>query len=238
MSSFPHRHPYLFIALLEAAVIGVYGAAGLAAHVFRLTILEVYALANAILAVMAALLLSGLGWWRRVGFRAPASWGDLGYYVLPFLPVLVNLVPGLAVAGWGPLLAVLGVTLAVGFVEESLYRGLMLEALKPRGVWRAALITALLFGLTHAMNVLSGVQFGDDMALVTYTAAIGFAYAALVLRKGLLWPLMLAHATIDLTNLLQKPGLVLSPALNLVIALCTAVIFALYGLYVMREVAP
>ena len=238
MPSFPSRHPYLFVALLEVAVIAVYWAAGLAAHVFGLTSLEVYALANATLAVIAVLLLSGLGWWRRVGFRAPATWGDLGYYLVPFLPVLVNLVPGLAVAGWGPLLAVVAVTLTVGFVEESLYRGLMLETLKSRGAWRAALITALLFGMTHAMNVLSGRQLGDDMALVIYTTAIGFAYAALVLRKGLLWPLVLAHATIDLTNLLQKPGLVFSPALNLAIALCTAVIFALYGLYVMREVTP
>ena len=72
MSSFPSRHPYLFVALLEAAVIGVYWAAGLAAHVFGLTSLEVYALANATLAVMAALLLSGLGWWRRAG--AASCW--------------------------------------------------------------------------------------------------------------------------------------------------------------------
>jgi membrane protease YdiL (CAAX protease family) len=236
--AFSERHPYLFVALLEAAVIAVYLLAGLAAHVFQLTSLGLYALANATLSAGTALLLSRLGGWGWVGYRLPRQPSDLGYYLVPFLPLLVNLIPGLAVAGWWPLLAVAAVTLLVSFVEESLYRGLMLAALKPRGLWRAALLTASLFGLTHAMNVLAGKSLLDDLAQITYTMAIGFAYAALVLRKGLLWPLVLAHAVIDLANLLQKPGLVFSPAVNLAVVLGTTVIFTLYGLFVMREVAP
>jgi hypothetical protein len=222
--------------LLEAAVIGVYFLAGLAAHVFRLSSLGLYALANGTLALLVALLLTALGWWRQVGYRAPRRLGDLGYFLVPFLPVFVNLVPGLAAPGWWPLLAVAAVTLMVGFVEESIFRGLMLAALKPRGLWRAALVTAVLFGLTHALNVLSGKSLTDDLAQMAYAVAIGFAYAALVLRKGLLWPLVLAHAVIDLTNLLQKPGLAFSPAMNLAVVLCTIVIFTAYGLFVMREV--
>ena len=38
--------------------------------------------------------------------------------------------------------------LMVGFVEEAIFRGLMLQALKARGLWQAAVVTALLFWLS------------------------------------------------------------------------------------------
>ena len=62
----------------------------------------------------------------------------------------------------------------------------MLNALKASGAWKAAIITSLLFGLTHALNVLTGKSVIEDAAQIFYAVAIGFAYAALVLKKGIL----------------------------------------------------
>jgi membrane protease YdiL (CAAX protease family) len=122
----------------------------------------------------------------------------------------------------------------VGFVEEAFFRGLMLNALKGRGLWRAAIVTSILFGLTHAMNVIAGKSVAEDVAQIFYAMAIGFAYAALVLKKGVIWPLVLAHFLIDFTNFIQKPGFTFPPFWNLFIVISITLIFTAYGIYVMR----
>lgn len=123
----------------------------------------------------------------------------------------------------------------VGFIEEGVFRGLMLNALKASGAWKAAIITSLLFGLTHALNVLTGKSVIEDAAQIFYAVAIGFAYAALVLKKGILWPLVLAHFLIDFVNFLQKPGFTYPPFWEVIIVLSIAVLFTVYGVFVMLE---
>jgi uncharacterized protein len=239
---FSQRHPYWFVALLEVVIIFVYLLAGTVAHFANLSNLGLYAIANLSLMVIAAALLTGMGWWRTVGFRRADKPADLWFFAIPFLPVIFNLIPGVQVNDLQFLLGVLAITLMVGFVEEVFFRGLMLNALKSRGVWKAAVITALLFGLTHALNSLAGKSVADDVAQIFYAMAIGFAFAALVLKKGIIWPLVLAHFVIDFANFIQRPGFSYPSPWDLLIVLATAVIFTGYGLYLMRlrdpEAAP
>lgn len=234
-SPFAERHSYWFVAILEVVVIGVYLLAGTVAHFLHLSNLGLYGLANFGLTLIAALLLTVMGWWKVVGFRLPAKPRDLWYFVVPCLPIVINLIPGVEVTSWLHLVEILAITLMVGFVEETFFRGLMLVPLKGRGLWRAALITALLFGLTHAMNVLAGKNIAEDAAQIFYAVAIGFAFAALVLKKGILWPLVLAHFLIDFVNFLQKPGFTFPPGWEVLIVVGIAIIFTAYGLVVMLQ---
>jgi uncharacterized protein len=234
-SRFAERHPYWFVVIMEVVVILVYLLAGTVAHFMNLSNLGLYGIANLGLAIIAALLLTVMGWWKVVGFRSPNKPGDLLYYLVPFLPMAINLIPGAEVSGLLHLTEILAITLAVGFVEEAFFRGLMLVPLRRRGLWRAAIITSLLFGLTHAMNVLSGKNVAEDAAQIFYAVAIGFAYAALVLKKGTLWPLVLAHFLIDFTNFIQRPGFTFPPAWALLIVVSIAVIFTAYGIFVMLQ---
>jgi uncharacterized protein len=232
-SLFANRHPYWFVALMEALVIVVYLLAGTIAHFMQLSNLELYGLANLILTVLAALFLTVMGWWKAVGFRAPDQPGDLVYFLIPFLPMVINLIPGVKVTGLGQLAEIFAITLMVGFVEETFFRGLMLNALKTHGFWKTAVITSLLFGLTHAMNLMAGKSPLEDLAQIFYAMAIGFAFAALVLKKGMIWPLVVAHFLIDFFNFIQAPGFVFSPAWTMIIVVGTTVIFTAYGLFLM-----
>jgi uncharacterized protein len=234
-SIFPIRHPFWFVALMEVLVIFVYLLAGTIAHFMHLSNLELYGLANLILTILAAVLLTILGWWKVVGFRGPARPGDLAYFLIPFFPILINLIPGIKVTGLALLAQIFAITLMVGFVEEVFFRGLMLNALKAQGFWKAAVITALLFGLTHAMNLLAGKSLADDLAQVFYAVAIGFAFAALVLKMGILWPLVVAHFLIDFFNFIQDPGFVFSPFWNILIVASIGLIFTAYGLFLMHQ---
>jgi uncharacterized protein len=227
------RHPIRFIVLLEVLVIAVYLVAGTVAHVRHLTNLRMYGLANLALTVILALLLTRKSWWDAVGFRAARSPRDLLYFLVPLVPMAINWVPGIAWGGARHFGGVLVLTLMVGFVEEVVFRGLMVTALRPRGEWRAVLIPALLFGLTHALNVLAGKSGPEAAAQVAYAIAIGLAFGALWLRTGILWPLVLVHFLIDFAHFTQKPGFEFTPAWTMAVVVGITVLFTAYGLWVM-----
>lgn len=237
-SRFIERHPYWSVALLEIVVVLVYLIAGTVAHFMKLSNLGLYGVANLGLTVIVAALLTWLGWWRRIGFRPAGSNADLLWFVVPFLPMLINFIPGLELTSLRHVLVVLAITLMVGFVEEAVFRGLMFKMLESRGVWRAVIVTSLLFGLTHALNVLTGKSLAEDAAQIFYAVAIGFAYAALVWRRGIIWPLVIAHFAIDFVNMLQKPGFTYSPFWTLAITVGIAVVFTAYGIVVMASGHP
>ncbi|MFN2220470.1 MAG: lysostaphin resistance A-like protein [Anaerolineae bacterium] len=232
---FARRHPYWFVIILEIVVILVYLLAGTAAHFLGLSNLGLYGLANLALTAVIVVVLTAMRWWWAIGYRAPDRSSDLLYYLAPFIPMFINLIPGVQIAGLGSFAEILAITFMVGFVEEGIFRGLMLYALKPSSPWKAAVITALLFGLTHALNVLAGKSVLENVLQIVYAVAIGFAYAALVLRKGILWPLVLAHFAIDLVSFIQRPGFTFSTFWTVTIAASLAVVFTVYGLFVMLQ---
>jgi hypothetical protein len=87
------------VAALEGMILLVYLAAGTVAQVLGLTGLWLYAIANIVLTLAVAVILTVTGRWRSVGFRAPRRPRDLLWFVVPFLPVILNLVPGLQFTG-------------------------------------------------------------------------------------------------------------------------------------------
>jgi membrane protease YdiL (CAAX protease family) len=233
---FAARHPYGFVAALEGMVLAVYLMAGTVAQVAGLTGLWLHAIANGVLVVAVVAILTAMGWWRKVGFRAPRRPRDLLWFLVPFLPVAFNLIPGLEFVDALTVAGLLALALAVGFVEESVFRGMMLTALVPRGAWLAVAVTSVLFGVTHLANVLAGATLAETISQILYAVAIGVAFAALVLRKGVIWPLVFAHFAIDAAYFLQRPGFEFSEAWTVTINAVMIVGFTAYGVYVMRGV--
>lgn len=234
---FADHHPYWFVTILEIVVVFVYILAGTIAQLAQLSGLWLYGLAQVGLTLIAAVLLTAMGWWRKVGYRPAYARRDLIYFLVPFLPIAINLIPGVEVVSLSQLSAAFAVTLMVGFVEESFFRGLMLQPLKTHGLWRAAIVTSLLFGLTHGMNLLAEESAVDAAQQLFYATAIGFAFAALALKLGIVWPLVLAHFLIDFAGMMQRPGFTFSPGWSLTITLGTTLVFIVYGLFVMLRVA-
>ena len=230
---FADRHPLWFVALLELAVIVTYLLVGTAAHFTHVSNDGVAAIATTALSVLAAGLLSALGWWRVVGFRRAVSPRDLLWFLPLLLPVLLNLVVGLEFKELLLTFELLLIALLIGFSEETIYRGLMLNALKARGPWTAAIITSVLFGVSHSLNLLSGKSGAEILIQVCYALAIGFGFAAVALRTGLLWPLILVHALIDFTSFLGRAEL--SPTWNTIAGIGVTFAFMSYGLFLMRQ---
>lgn len=237
--SLHRRHPYLFVGILEATVVGAFVVAGVVTRRLGMSHQALYGIGFAILTVITVILLTRMRWWKEVGFR------PLGKYHLlwlPALPVLVamfealfgdgELLPGTA------LLFMLGLTAVNGFVEEVIYRGLMLRVLAARGIWRAVIITSLVFAITHSMNVLAGWNPEKVLWQLCYSFAFGFGWAAFALRTGTIWPLILIHFLNNFFSLCRPGSIVqtgsFSPVGRGIIAFYI-VAFVAYGVIVTRS---
>jgi membrane protease YdiL (CAAX protease family) len=238
-TSYSERHPYWFSILIAGMVVTVYLVFGSLATIAGLgeepANVLIHLGSSITLCVLAILIIWRKGWWRRIGFGLPARPADLLWFILPLVLVAVNIVAGINPAALANLLYFFVLALLAGFVEEAIFRGIILQALAPRGVWRAALVTAAIFGVSHALNVLTGSVQAYVLLQICYAFAIGFAFAALVLRTRLIWPLMLVHFLTDLFGFLASNstgGNEATPFLVVVTAIYV-VLFTTYGIYLL-----
>ena len=154
--------------------------------------------------------------WGRVGLRKPPNWWFVPVWAIVVLVVYAmfqnTLVPYLAsILQLAPpdfsrydivyqnlpmlLLFAGGAMLTGGFIEEFLYRGLMIDRLSiifgggRVGLLAAALLNGLPFGLIHFEWGLGGILMTTVMGSV-----LGLMFLA---TRRNLWPLIVAHATLD-----------------------------------------
>lgn len=177
-----------------------------------------------VLMIQAGVVLLGLQWllwrrgegWRSLGLGLPALrdlWRGLLALALVFIAnlVLSGLILGLApevlhahqreltgVTTWlvGDMswFGILAVTVVIGFYEEVLARGFLLNRCRVllSGVLLPVLLSATLFGLGHLYQGWYGVL---------QTTLIGVVFASLMVRWGSLWPLILAHTALNFLSL-------------------------------------
>jgi membrane protease YdiL (CAAX protease family) len=191
-------HPLRLAVLISIVDVVIVLAA---AVVFRIAIPSMSPLTSALvvtalLSVLVPLAVWKISGFREAGFTGPREWRNLH---LLLVPALLAVVPVLA--GFRPVdaLATLIVGYALtGFMEEALWRGLVLRVLRPIGPLAAALYGSMLFGAAHLVNVM----FRDSVALVAAqafgAACFGVGYAAVAMRIGTIWPLMVLHTLTDL----------------------------------------
>jgi membrane protease YdiL (CAAX protease family) len=158
-------------------------------------------------ALFAAVILTRLGWWRLVGFTPPREW-RASAVVVPLMLTLALPAVGLSAHGVMPTSAMI-LALQIGFMlidvsmEEVIYRGVVLEALRPFGVIWPIALSSILFGLSHADNFFLP---GSDPAGVWYqmfeAVLIGVLFASARLRLNAIWPVIVVHAAYDLMLLL------------------------------------
>jgi hypothetical protein len=96
-------------------------------------------------------------------------------------------------------------TLVIGFAEETLFRGVIFEALRIRGSVVAVVGSSLLFAATHALNALGGDPI-HVMVQIATALGVGVAFGALRIRMGTIVPLILVHAAIDFVGFTSSGG--------------------------------
>lgn len=164
----------------------------------------------AIYSAIAAVLLTVFRRWRGAGLLRPGRRDSLALLAYPLLAGTPFLLFGanLPAADYLPLIVV-GTSL-IAFNEEAFFRGLMLDWLRPLG-WRRAIVgSAVLFGSAHALNLVSGANIPFTVMQIAATTAGGVALAAIRIRSGSLWPVIVLHIVFDAIALATLTG----PAVN------------------------
>ena len=144
--------------------------------------------------------------WGFFGFK-PITAGGSWLHYLPLLVILIVLCfQGFDHKPIETIAFFVGFAALVGFVEESIYRGIMIKILLPLGIVPAIVTSSLLFSLTHVLNLLSGQSAGQMMLQLVYALLIGVVLAQLFIKNGSIYPLILFHMLHNLIQFLGKGG--------------------------------
>ena len=239
---FAERQPLVFSLLILALLLAVNAAGVAAAQAMSLPPQSFSLVTEIVVVIVLAIVVSAMRWWREIGFRKAESPKAL----LWFLPALAltagSLSFGIYTTEIRALLVFAVLAAASGFVEETIFRGLMLRAFLPRGAWTAVLVPSVIFGLSHAANLLAGADPLVTGVQILYALAIGIGFGAVAVKTRLIWPLVIAHGLGNFFSFINAPtNQALTGSLLthfLVVTSAYVVLFTAYGLYLMLHKEP
>jgi uncharacterized protein len=184
--------------------------------------------------------------WDDVGLKTAPAAGSLrllwlpALYIAGFLAIAVFLgLPPIAV-----IFFVLVNTFFVGLSEELMFRGVLLQAFRHRmAIWPAILITSLLFGGIHSLNVFTTGHLLTSVIQSGAALLSGLLFIAIRLRTGSLWPAIITHGLWDFgTFTLGAAGgepadpQMAPTAVQMLFPLLLVLPNALYALWLLRHV--
>jgi len=241
MKNFVSRHPVLFslaaILVYDPILTSVMAALLGPRHTQLSGLLP----AQAILCLYVAGLLTYLAWWRASGFTGPASRrGLLSYAPWLILPLLMIADSQGQPAERARIFGFAVFCLLVGFGEEGLLRGVVLRALMPGGVMRAALISSALFGAAHLTNMFQGRDAFSTVVQAVYATFIGIGFAGPRIVSGTIWPAVVLHALIDFSDFASRGFTPLSEAKPMepgqaIVTIAITGLYALFGWWLIRR---
>ena len=141
---------------------------------------------NGLLVGMYPLVLIGYSYFVTLMFQRPEN--------TPLLPL-------------GRILTFLLSMMMVGVAEEFVFRGVIAQTLLEHygtsrgGIWKACIVSGLLFGAGHLTNILGSEPFGVLMQCL-FAAALGVLFAAIYFRTGNLWVTVFLHGMMDISSML------------------------------------
>ena len=141
---------------------------------------------NGLLVGMYPLVLIGYSFFASLMFQRPEN--------TPLLPL-------------GRILTFLLGMMMVGVAEEFAFRGVIAQTLLEHygtsrgGIWKACIVSGLLFGAAHLTNILGSAPFGVLMQCL-FAAALGTLFAAIYFRTGNIWVTVFLHGMMDISSML------------------------------------
>lgn len=193
--------------------------------------------ASVVVSAIFAGLTTAMGWWREAGFRKPRN------LLLMWLPALVviSMYGGVKLTGAGAWAIVAAAAVLTGFLEEIVFRGLILRAFLPGGAVKAAVASTLFFSAMHLLNLIDGAPLGDTLIQLGIAISTGIFMAALTLRTGSIWPAIIYHTLHDFVIWMGQGGLAMPDeptTLWKVIMLTGQAAALIYGIVLLRGHKP
>lgn len=199
------KRPYLILILIELALIVCVAGGSAYVSITEMTHPLAPFLGFVPIALFLLIYLSVTNRWSMFYFGSLRSltarqWADY----LPLLLILIVLM--IANHGFQAQPAsyfvymLLSQLFLIGFVEETLFRGIMLRALMQKGKAIAVGVSSVLFGITHALQALGGQSIQDTILQIVYAFILGFVLALLVAKHRAIWLTIIFHGLHNFIN--------------------------------------
>ncbi len=110
----------------------------------------------------------------------------------------------------------------VGIIEELLFRGLLFKAMSKDSLKSAVILTSILFGVGHIVNLFNG---NSESIIATvcqlfYATAIGFLFASVLLASKSIFSCMITHSIFNALSTFNNESALDKIQIPLAIILC------------------
>lgn len=109
-----------------------------------------------------------------------------------------------------------------GTMEELIFRGLLYKAMCRKSVRRAIIVTSILFGMGHIVNLVngSGMELAENICQLFYAVAIGFLLVSVLYTGKSLIPCIITHAVFNSLSVFANETMFEKVQIPVCIALC------------------
>lgn len=164
----------------------------------------------------------------------PLQWKKM-LFLLPMVMIsTVNLWHGVALRS-APMETALYMLsmICIGFIEELLFRGYLLQYLQKYAAKRAVLICGLTFGMGHIVNLINGADLYSTILQIIYAVAIGYMLSVFVEETGHILPCCVFHATFNALSAFANEAVITKISEAILCAVVTTLAIG-YGVYVYK----
>ena len=130
------------------------------------------------------------------------------------------------------LFANLFLTLGIGMAEEIFFRGIICNLWLKYGVIKAMLLSSVLFGMSHILNVAGGADLLATILQVCFAIVYGMVFTVIFIEGNSLIPCVLMHALHDFCSFISAEGSMQS---DMILGAVQFVILLAYFLYMLHQ---
>ena len=173
----------------------------------------------------------------KLGFRSAEK--GAAKRMLYFSPLLlIALSPFAAGVDWkggAPFLfANLFLTLGIGMAEEIFFRGIICGLWLKHGTVKAMMISSILFGLSHILNMAGGAELGETLLQICFALVYGMVFALIFAESGSIIPCVLLHALHDFCSFISGEA---SAQFEIFLGAVQFIVLLVYFLYLFQITA-
>ena len=217
IKAFAEKRPlaFVFLILLLWFLVGAILVVGSAATLGVSIIEDVPQMVGTLGATFALLVIAGrMGWLRSMGLTRFGGW-RVWLMAIPLLAYMIfaylygffgNVSFDFGIFGRSE--AARGILLRdgiVGFVEETLFRGIILRVWgrSKRGIIVSVIVQAALFAALHVLQVIAGSSLTTALMVMMNGFLSGIWWGVMVLQWRSLWPVILLHSLSNISVLVK-----------------------------------
>jgi membrane protease YdiL (CAAX protease family) len=186
-----------------------YGVSGTILYLNKIASISPVFPVNMLLSVIAVLVLLKTKRWDQVFLGRPKGGVPSIRIYAPLAAVLAITAvgsiatSGITVSSVANLIYLVLLSLSVGFIEELIFRGIIIRAWLKKGVSVAVGVSTALFGVGHLMQLMGGQSAFGTLLQIVFSLVVGLALALVVVRTWSMWGVIVFHALFDFVQLVS-----------------------------------